>query len=615
MKKLNCKLFNALLAGLVILSVIVMTGCEHDDRKNDETPKEEGQSDKVIWQASTDAEMEFISVSNDDWESDSELRSDFEGKPPMIEFENGLDLTGYKYLNFEIYCPDGEYHLIGITGFSFDPYEKVVRTRINSSKEARVIQVPFGVNHGEWPSPGDNGRPVVQPNVSNKLDRLYFLVFDQFDAYYGNLVPGVKVCVKKIVATNQEIKKDPEKDYVVFNATENEGHNFKTTKNEDSGKGNLILFGCNEIGEMDLTDYKYLNFELYSPNIGSQTLTIEGWSETYRTDEQNELIADLHSMITNEPKVYQVPFNETWYDWEAKENKPVSDKYLSHLWFYVEGDEEDSGWIEGIDIYVKRIWATNTKIDERAVLVGSWFYDYGDNQDNFVEEQLTVYDDYTVYVYHEDPTWKEYRTGTCSIIEDDTYGKTLVFNFTKFKPSLDAEYEDCIFDMYYSIQTLNEKEMEINRYKWNNAGEIKTFDPPVKNKYVKNRPLTKENLAGTWRVNKKGTPNCTWDETWVFNADGTMEDSWDEGDYVGFYKGEYQVKTEGNKTVLYQKLTKESSDGTTYTDMASPMEFWYDFILCNEKVIQINCTKDKMGGEEHIKNPPVLNFYYRDSSK
>ena len=255
------------------------------------------------------------------------------------------------------------------------------------------------------------------------------------------------------------------------------------------------------------------------------------------------------------------------------------------------------------------------KNDERAVLVGSWFYDYGDNQDNFVEEQLTVYDDYSVYVYHEDPTWKEYRTGTCSIIEDETYGKTLVYNFTKFKPSLDAEYEDCIFDMYYSIQTLNEKEMEINRYKWNNAGEIKTFDPPVKNKYVKNRPLTKENLAGTWRVNKKGTPNCTWDETWVYNADGTMEDSWEEGDDVGFYKGEYQVKTEGNKTVLYQKLTKESSDGTTYTDMASPMEFWYDFILCNEKVIQINCTKDKMGGEEHIKNPPIVNFYYRDSSK
>ena len=154
--------------------------------------------------------------------------------------------------------------------------------------------------------------------------------------------------------------------------------------------------------------------------------------------------------------------------------------------------------------------------------------------------------------------------------------------------------------------------MEINRYKWNNAGKKETFDPPKKNIYYKNKPLTKENLAGTWKVNKKGTPNCTWDETWIYNADSSMEDSWKEGEDVGFYKGEYQIKTEDNKTVLYQKFTKESGDGTTYADMTSPMEYWYDFVLCNEKVIQIICTKSKWGEEEHIKNPPIVNFYYRD---
>lgn len=254
------------------------------------------------------------------------------------------------------------------------------------------------------------------------------------------------------------------------------------------------------------------------------------------------------------------------------------------------------------------------EIDERAVLLGSWFWDYGDNQDNFVDEQLTVYDDYSVYVYHDDPTWKEYRTGTCSIIDDETYGKTLVFNFDKYKPSFDSEYEDYQFDFYYSIQTLNDNRMELNRYKWNNAGNLETFDPPKKNIYYKNKPLTKENLTGTWKVNKKGTPNCTWDESWIFNADGSMEDSWKEGDDAAFYEGEYQIKTENNKTILYQKFTKESEDGTTFTDLPSPMEFWYDFVLCNEKVIKIICTKDKMDGAEHIKNPPVVNFYYRDSS-
>ena len=364
MQKSIWKSFYVVLAWFAVLASVFMTGCQQNEGDDNGNSSGVELADKVIFQAKDDAGEEFISVSDDDWANDYELKSDFQGKPPMIDFGDGLDLTGYKYLNIEFYCPDGDYHLIGFTGFSFDPYEKVVRTRVSASKEAKIVQVPFGVNHGEWPSPNpnDENKALVQPNVSNKLNRLYTLVFDQFDVYSGN-VPGVKVYIKKITATNTEIKKDPEKDFVVFSAIESEGHKITTIKNEDSGKGDVILFGCGEIGEMDLADYKYLNVELYSPNIKSYPLQVEGWSETYRTGEYNEEIVHLQSLITSEPKVYQVPFNDYWYNYETRERKPIQDKILSHIWFYIRDYEADYEWVDGIDVYVKKIVATNKKID------------------------------------------------------------------------------------------------------------------------------------------------------------------------------------------------------------------------------------------------------------
>ena len=140
-------------------------------------------------------------------------------------------------------------------------------------------------------------------------------------------------------------------DFTVFSAIENDGHKIKTVKEDMDGLGNVIIFGVDEPGEMELENYKYLNFELYSPNINKHMLHIAGWSQTYRTGEQNEKIIQLSSYITNEPQVYQVPFIDA-----------IHDKNLSHLWFYVQDVDSDSGWIDDIDIYVKRIWATNTQI-------------------------------------------------------------------------------------------------------------------------------------------------------------------------------------------------------------------------------------------------------------
>ncbi len=346
--------FSISIAALLTICFSLVSCPSPEQGKPDNNPKNPTPSeldDKVIWQAQDANGEEFISISDDVFENDYEIKSDFEGKLPRIDFGDGLDLTGYKYLNIEFYCPEGDYHLVGFTGLSFDPYEKVLRTRASGSKEPKVIQGPFGVNHGEWPSPGEDGKPKVQANVSNKLNYLYVLVYDEFGGNDWALVPGVRVYVKKVTATNTKFEKDPAKDFTVFSAVENDGHKITTVKEDMDGIGNVILFGVDEPGEMELDDYKYLNFELYSPNINNHMLHITGWSQTYRTGEKNEKIVHMSSYITNESQVYQVPFNSS-----------VHDKILSHLWFYVQDVDSESGWIDNIDIYVKRIWATNTQI-------------------------------------------------------------------------------------------------------------------------------------------------------------------------------------------------------------------------------------------------------------
>ena len=42
------------------------------------------------------------------------------------------------------------------------------------------------------------------------------------------------------------------------------------------------------------------------------------------------------------------------------------------------------------------------------------------------------------------------------------------------------------------------------------------------------------------------------------------------------------------------------------------MEFWYDYKIDNENVINVNCTKNKISDVEHVYTPARQNFYYRD---
>ncbi len=255
-------------------------------------------------------------------------------------------------------------------------------------------------------------------------------------------------------------------------------------------------------------------------------------------------------------------------------------------------------------------------------IVGTWFWNYGCNPDYFVNDCIIFKDNGTVYISHEDPEYCEYDTGTYSIIEDEEHGSVLDVNITWYKyiEGDSVEYSTDVSDnfdlhLYYSISTLNEDKFIFHRFKRDFSsmgGPTFEFDPPVLQDFTRVKNGTKEYLIGTWKFNRRGTPDADWEETWTFKSDGTMEDFWHEGTDSTFYKGEYQVITQDNKSVLYQKFTQESADGTTYTNLPQPMEFWYDYLIDDEYVINVNCTKDKIGGEEHVQNPPIVNFYCRD---
>lgn len=114
-----------------------------------------------------------------------------------------------------------------------------------------------------------------------------------------------------------------------------------------------------DITNIDLDGYKYLNIEVYSPNAGTNSVTIDAWGE-------NENVATFNSILTSEPLILQSVFgvnNGTYYrdgvEYQCTSNILGRLNYGAH--YYNENQE----WVlkEGIDIYIKRIWATNEKYE------------------------------------------------------------------------------------------------------------------------------------------------------------------------------------------------------------------------------------------------------------
>ena len=252
------------------------------------------------------------------------------------------------------------------------------------------------------------------------------------------------------------------------------------------------------------------------------------------------------------------------------------------------------------------------------LILGTWFWNYGYNQDLFANEIVTFCEDGTIDISRITSEDIEYDKGTYSIIDDAKHGATLLINLNWYKYIKEDYVEEepnLNLNIYYALGELTKERLMFSRYRRDFSamgGPTYEFDPPVFNDYSRIKNGTKEHLIGKWKFNKRGTPGATWEETWIFNEDGTMESFYSEDADLKKYKGMYEVLADENGSVLHQILTQESEDGTTYTTLTQPMEFWYEYFINNENVINVNCTKDKIDGEEHIKNPAIENFYYRD---
>lgn len=357
MKKIHS---TQLISIFILAFTFFVSGC--DDLNKTENPDEnELLPDKIIWEPATAAEGTFITVSADAWESEGYIKNDFTGDAPVIYFENGIDLTGYKYLNIEAYCPDDGYHLLGFTGFSEEPHEKVARLQAMGSKEATVYQTDFGVNNKEWPdmSPGTF---AMRPSTSNKINYILTYSFDPLNPV-GD-IPDVKICIKKIYATNKKLTNDTSKDKIVFKAIEPEGHKFTTVEQESDWDSNVIFLGNN----FNLEGYKYLNLEISSPNCNNYSVNIESWTDVTKTDYESARKLEFSRILTNEMTVYQIPFGvfkEYWFDWRESENykKPITDNILTYLYISTQDTENDWSWHAGVDVYIKSITATNTLLE------------------------------------------------------------------------------------------------------------------------------------------------------------------------------------------------------------------------------------------------------------
>lgn len=311
---------------------------------------------KVIWEAKTEKDGEFITVDNYDGAS----KPDYNGNAPIIDFGKGLDLTGYNYLTIEFSCPNDDYNAIGFMAYSFDPFERVCIIETLGTKETKVLQDSFGVNHGEWPN-WNNDQFEVKPNTSNKLSRIVIYAYDPI-ADSSQDKPGVKVCVKRIIATNKKLRNNPDEDFVIFKATEPEGHKF-VTSTEWNGPNSFI-----SLGEANLENYKYVNFEYYSPNSELNLISVDGISGGYKTGVIPENIIQFDAALSKKTKIQQVPFGMFkgyWYKWEDGKNvkMPVSDNLLHGINFNASDMNDDWVKVGDIEIYVKSIIATNKKLE------------------------------------------------------------------------------------------------------------------------------------------------------------------------------------------------------------------------------------------------------------
>ncbi|MCR4952534.1 MAG: InlB B-repeat-containing protein [Treponema sp.] len=264
-----------------------------------------------------------------------------DGFKTNIHFNGGVDLTGFKYLNIEAYSPDCRENRIRFDCWTgTDPNERGGRFSIQYMPETSdIYQSVWGTSNKVWLDWDDvNKKDIEKPSTSNILNNICVFTndTDQDDI-------EATVYIKKIWATNTELKPDYSKDKVVYVSPEKEGTLIKAKSDKDVADNTWISTDWNS--RNSLSGYKYLNIEAYSPNCDGKEITINANSD-HAEGEDAVCLASMHICnMSSVPRNYQADFGILGKGTETSELVGI----------YIPNDA-------GVEVYVKKITATNTLI-------------------------------------------------------------------------------------------------------------------------------------------------------------------------------------------------------------------------------------------------------------
>lgn len=237
------------------------------------------------------------------------------------------------------------------------------------------------------------------------------------------------------------------------------------------------------------------------------------------------------------------------------------------------------------------------------LLIGTWAFDSGFNQEVWIDEQITFYEDGNAdcyVIYPDSPDYNEWNKARWSL-KNDKGRMTLVLQLTESASSPEEQYHDINITKYYTIN-VDGDELILNRTKLTHDTDNMYFDPPVYNHFYRVKNGTQSQLVtDKWTAVKNSD---YWDNhcfTWTFSPDGVMQDFWTEDSSTQNYQGTYDIIQQDGKTILYQNI--DFGGG-------SSQEVWYRYTSLGPNLICVETEKIIENGEEG--EPGNVMYAYRD---
>lgn len=243
-------------------------------------------------------------------------------------------------------------------------------------------------------------------------------------------------------------------------------------------------------------------------------------------------------------------------------------------------------------------------------LYGTWFFDYGYNQENAGIEEVTFNIDGTFLVRSAGGGYVTYEKGTYTV--QDGSPKVLLLHITGSKDGSDGAWESIDVTNYYNIDDLTADELIMGRTKRDRSAmpddnQIEYFDPPIYNHYYRMNSVTEDQLNGKWLP--AGTGNQSFHS---FSDDGVYMTTSVTGKYL---KATYSLVQKETGTELHT-IFNQFSDTITgpWNDIDSPPEYIYNIWLAGEeRFILMQPTGSIIDGLTSVNDTEWYSIQYYDT--